>query len=245
MSCRRIYFDRDEIVYGLGCHSVSPYLLVLTSLEGMVGEEIKQFVHRKRIEDVPAFPDMVLWGGQDIFVVEIKRLVHPIAVLGVLKRLATGSKPHESSLPWGDGWKEMVRSIRIGKFSPMPYMGMDRLVEYIRGMPEDRWKMVWQGLMRLPDRGLRRLVDVLRGKYISSVRLLRHMHMGKHFRYVVLLHALPVWLSVEDIAIFTRFLRRRLIDETGGDVEVYLLARDVLDLDTLLLGGVGCGGETH
>jgi hypothetical protein len=71
------------------------------------------------------------------------------------------------------------------------------------------------------------------------------MHVGRHFRYVILLHALPVWLSVEDMAIFTRFLRRRLVDETGGDVEVHLLARDVLNLDTLIVGGVECGGEAH
>ena len=239
MPCNRFIWDRDDILYGMLCTGREPFLVMLSTKDGIAGDELKEYVRNHRKDGmVPALVDAVYDYGDSILFVEIKRFAHPRAVLGVVKRLLEGEKVNDKALPWGSGWKNLLIKLRHPSFVlPKGYEDVEPLMEFVRDIPETQWNTLKDQIRKLRVRKIsllqRRLIDKYHGTYTTLQDV---MIKNRDVYYFVILFAKPLWLSRSDMQIFSFILRQNIWDKIKAYAKgmyIFFQGNELLDVDIL------------
>ncbi len=236
MPCEDIVWDRDDILYGTRCSGREPFLVMLSSKDGIVGDDIKEYarVHREDGK-VPPLVDAIYDYGSSILIFEIKRFAHPRAVLGVVKRIREGEKVPDKALPWGSGWKRLLVKMRDPSFVlPRGYEDLDTLLRFVRNIPEAEWKDFLPVIEGLKVRKVSHLRNRLIEKYLYTYETFGDFVKGKEIHYFVVLFAKPLWLSRQDMKIFSFILRQRIWGEIKDKVDslhIFFQGSELFDVD--------------
>ncbi len=239
MPCNHFVWDRDDILYGMKCEGREPFLVMLSSKDGIAGDDLKEYARLHR-EDrrVPPLVDAVYDYEDSVIFIEVKRFAHPRAVLGVVKRLLEDDKISDKALPWGSGWKTLLFKLRQPSFVlPRGYEDVEPLMEFIRTMPENVWHNLYEKVKRLKVRKVSFLQERLIEKYLSTYETLeKSMIRDRDVYYFVLLFAKPLWLSRSDMQIFSYILRQKVWQHIKGKTKgMYILfqGNELLDVDIM------------